>query len=94
LPAGRDDLLASIRGVGGASGGLRKVKDTEKRDRSAAAVPGAEPGAPSAPSPGAGAGSAGPDTQGGIAGAIQAALLQRKKKVSGSDDEKEDDDDW
>ncbi len=78
---GQDALLASIRGVGGAgAGGLRKVKATEKRDRSAAAVPGSEPSAPPLP-PG---GSATAADGGGLAGALAAALSQRKKKVSGS----------
>ena len=76
----RDSLLAAIRGTGG--GGLRKVKETEKRDRSGAAVPG---GASAVPPPG---GSESPATpagdQGGLAGALAAALSQRKKKVSGS----------
>lgn len=75
---GRDDLLASIRS--GGAGGLRKVKDTEKRDRSAAAVPGGESAAPAPPgAPATPAGDAG-----GLAGALQAALANRKKKVSGS----------
>jgi hypothetical protein len=73
--------MASIRS--GGKGGLRKVKDTEKRDRSAAAVPGAEPSAPPPP-PGPGGAPAGGDAQGGLAGALAAALSQRKKKVSGS----------
>lgn len=75
---GRDDLMAAIRG--GGTGGLRKVKDTEKRDRSAAQVPGGETGS-SAPdgAPPTPAGDAG-----GLAGALQAALAKRKTKVSGS----------
>lgn len=77
---GRDDLLASIRTSG--KGGLKKVSDTEKRDRSAAALPGGGAGAPDAPS-GGGAGAPAGDA-GGLAGALQAALNQRKKKVSGS----------
>jgi neural Wiskott-Aldrich syndrome protein len=83
---GRDGLLAAIRGSGGkAGGGLRKVKDSEKRDRSAAAVPGGESSAPPPP-PGAGPGSPGANggQEGGLAGALAAALSQRKKKVSGS----------
>ncbi|KIX10641.1 uncharacterized protein Z518_01725 [Rhinocladiella mackenziei CBS 650.93] len=91
---GRDELLAAIRGTGGkAGGGLRKVKESEKRDRSAAMVPGAESSA-SPPPPGAPGSPAGTADQGGLAGALAAALSQRKKKVSGSDDEKDDDDDW
>ena len=72
----RGDLLASIRTSG--TGGLRKVRDTEKRDRSAAAVPGTESTAPAPP----GGAPAAPDA--GLAGALQAALNKRKQKVSGS----------
>lgn len=88
LPAaggdGRDGLLAAIRGSGGKSGGgLRKVSENEKRDRSSAAVPGGETSATAAPgapgSPGGGA-----EPQGGLAGALAEALSRRKKKVSGS----------
>lgn len=75
---GRDDLLAAIRAGGGS--GLRKVKDTEKRDRSAVVVPGSDAATsaatPSAPAPGA--------DSAGLAGALQAALQKRKQKVSGS----------
>jgi hypothetical protein len=88
LPPGggdpHDSLLAAIRGSGGrAGGGLRKVKDSEKRDRSAAMVPGGE-GAVPAPSGAAPGSPAGGADQGGLAGALAAALSQRKKKVSGS----------
>lgn len=80
--AGRDNLLAAIRSSGG--GGLRKVRESEKRDRSAAMVPGTESSA-SAPPPAPGAaGGAGDAQAGGLAGALAAALQQRKKKVSGS----------
>jgi len=69
-------LLADIRG--GAR--LKKVSDQEKRDRSQAAVPGAEPPA--------GAASSGPATPGGgeagLAGALASALAARKAKVSHS----------
>ncbi|KAI4163581.1 MAG: hypothetical protein LQ342_002853 [Letrouitia transgressa] len=85
---GKEDVLASIRASGGIGGGrLKKVSESEKRDRSAAAVPGAAattsvaPSAPSAPSAG-----------GGLADALAVALSQRNKKVSASDDEDEDDD--
>ncbi|KAH7361215.1 hypothetical protein BKA66DRAFT_211952 [Pyrenochaeta sp. MPI-SDFR-AT-0127] len=84
--AGRDGLLADIRG--GAR--LKKVSDTEKRDRSAAAVPGSEPAG------GASGGASGPATPGadaGLAGALASALAARKAKVSHSDDES-DKDDW
>jgi Wiskott-Aldrich syndrome protein len=71
-PVERVGLLADIRG--GAK--LRKVDDSVKRDRSAAAVPGAEPAAGSpAPTPG-------PDA--GMAGALATALAQRKAKVANS----------
>ncbi|CAD0111112.1 unnamed protein product [Aureobasidium uvarum] len=73
---GRDNLLASIRG--GAR--LKKVSDQEKKDRSAAAVPGSEPPAPSGPSSGGGGG----DAAGGLAGALASALAARKSKVSHS----------
>ena len=79
---GRDDLLSSIKRTGGASGGgLRKVSEHEKKDRSHAAVPGAET---STASPAGAAAGAGGDAGGGLAGALAAALSQRKKKVSGS----------
>ncbi|EKG18067.1 EVH1 domain-containing protein [Macrophomina phaseolina MS6] len=88
MPAGgggRDDLLASIRG--GAK--LKKVSDSEKKDRSAAMVPGASSSPPPASS---GGGAAGAGADGGLAGALASALAARKSKVSHSDDE--DDDDW
>ncbi|KAL9609336.1 MAG: hypothetical protein Q9167_005881 [Letrouitia subvulpina] len=85
---GKEDVLASIRASGGIGGGkLKKVSESEKRDRSAAAIPGAAattsaaPSTPSAPSAG-----------GGLADALAVALSQRNKKVSASDDEDEDDD--
>ncbi|OSS50504.1 hypothetical protein B5807_05161 [Epicoccum nigrum] len=83
--AGRDGLLADIRG--GAR--LKKVSDTEKRDRSAAAVPGTEP----ASTPGAGPATPGGGGDSGLAGALASALAARKAKVSHSDDES-DKDDW
>lgn len=73
---GRDGLLADIRG--GAR--LKKVSDTEKKDRSAAAVPGSEP-------VGGAGGASGPATPGGeagLAGALASALAARKAKVSHS----------
>ncbi|KLJ10422.1 hypothetical protein EMPG_14210, partial [Blastomyces silverae] len=81
---GKDDLLASIR----AGTGLRKVKDTERRDRSAATVPGAGSETPSSPAASGGAGAGEPNS---MLGSLQAALNKRKQKVSGSDDEKSDD---
>ena len=71
---GRDNLLSDIRG--GAR--LKKVSDAEKRDRSAAIVPGSEPSA-GTPSPAP----AGP-ADGGLAGALASALAARKSKVSHS----------
>lgn len=54
------------------------MSDSEKRDRSAAMVPGStNESAAAAPSGGAG-------PQGGLAGALQDALAKRKQKVSGS----------
>ncbi|KAJ9635398.1 hypothetical protein H2199_008401 [Coniosporium tulheliwenetii] len=75
--------------VGGYQGGarLRKVSETEKKDRSAAAVPGA---ASASPAPGGGGGGG---ADGGLAGALASALAARKSKVSHSDDE-DDKDDW
>lgn len=74
-------MLASIRASGGIGGGrLKKVSDQEKRDRSAAMVPGGVPEIPSggaAPTPAAGGG-------GGLADALAAALSQRNKRVSAS----------
>jgi hypothetical protein len=58
------------------------VSESERRDRSAAAVPGAEPSA--AVSDGATTGAPGTDAGGGLAGALAAALSKRKKKVAGS----------
>ncbi len=74
--------MASIRASGGIGGGqLKKVSDSERRDRSAAKVPGGTEasvgGRTSSPTPNAGA-------EGGLAGAIAAALEKRKAKVSAS----------
>ncbi|KAF2839738.1 WH1-domain-containing protein [Patellaria atrata CBS 101060] len=81
----RGNLLADIRG--GAR--LKKVSDTEKRDRSGAMVPGQEApaGGPTASPAGANA------ADGGLAGALASALAARKSKVSHSDDE-DDKDEW
>lgn len=101
-------MLASIRATGGVGGGaLKKVSDKDKRDRSAAAVPGTEPSAPVGGAPPA------PPGGGGLGDALAAALNKRNKKVSASgmlphqilvaldssltkliDDEDDDDDDW
>ena len=73
-------MLASIRASGGVGGGgLKKVSDKDKRDRSAAAVPGSESSAPSGGAPAAPAGG-----DGGLQGALAAALSKRNKKVAGS----------
>lgn len=79
---GKDDVLASIRASGGIGGGrLKRVSDAERRDRSAALAPGATDGAAGArgslPAPNASA-------EGGLAGALAAALEKRKAKVSAS----------
>jgi len=80
VPApGKDDLLASIRATGGmGSGRLKKVSSQEKRDRSAAMVPGAGTSTPSA-----GVSQSG-STGGGLADALAQALSARNKKVSAS----------
>ena len=57
---------------------LKKVPDHVKRDRSAAAVPGASTDVPPPP------GSAPAAPGGGLANALADALNKRKKKVSGS----------
>ena len=72
--------MASIRGADGGGPRLRKVKSSEKRDRSSAMVPG---GAPSSPAPASGGGAAG-GGGGGLADALQQALMARNKKVSAS----------
>lgn len=74
-------MLASIRASGGIGGGrLKKVSDQEKRDRSAAAVPGAPAGTSQAgiPKPAASGSS------GGLGDALALALSARNKKVSAS----------
>lgn len=70
--------MAAIRASGGQGGvGLRRVKDSDKKDRSGALVPGgANESSAAASTTGA--------PQGGLAGALQDALKQRKQRVSGS----------
>ncbi|SMR53276.1 unnamed protein product [Zymoseptoria tritici ST99CH_3D1] len=80
---GRGGLLADIQ----KGARLKKVSDQEKRDRSAAAVPGGEAAAPAPGGAGGGDAAAG----GGLADALASALAARKSKVSHSDDEKSDD---
>lgn len=71
--------MASIRASGGkGGGGLRKVSEAEKKDRSGAHVPGGANESSSGTPSGGGA------PQGGLAGALQDALAKRKQKVSGS----------
>ena len=65
--------MAAIR----AGTGLRKVKESDRRDRSAAAIPGSANESASAAPAGGAAG-------GGMMGALQEALNKRKQKVSGS----------
>ena len=74
---GRGTLLADIRG--GAR--LKKVSASEKKDRSAAMVPGSGSSGPSAPGTGPSGGGA---ADGGLAGALASALAARKSKVSHS----------
>lgn len=105
---GKEDVLASIRASGGVGGGkLKKVSESEKRDRSAAAIPGASADGPSG---GASAPPAPSGGGGGLADALAAALSQRNKKVSASGkhralpdsriysngilDDEDEDDDW
>lgn len=73
--------MSAIRQSGGkGGGGLRKVNDLEKKDRSGAFVPGAANESSGASGGGGGGGA----PQGGLAGALQDALAKRKQKVSGS----------
>jgi hypothetical protein len=72
--AGQAGLLADIRG--GAK--LKRVSSQEKRDRSAAAVPGGEPASTPSGAP------ATPGGEAGLAGALASALAARKAKVSHS----------
>jgi hypothetical protein len=76
----RADLLAGIQKAGGI-GALKKIDRSQIRDRSGAAVPGGDTGPAGSGLPPAGASSGG---DGGLAGALAAALNQRKKKVSAS----------
>ena len=80
-PGVKEDVLASIRASGGIGGGrLKKVSDQEKRDRSAAAVPGAAISTSQAGiSKPAASGSSG-----GLGDALALALSARNKKVSAS----------
>ncbi|KAG0651443.1 Proline-rich LAS17 [Hyphodiscus hymeniophilus] len=86
---GRANLLADISKAGGI-GALKKVDRTQVRDRSAAIVPG---GASDTGPAGSGLPPTGAGADGGLAGALAAALNKRKQKVSASDDEA-DDEDW
>ncbi|POS84515.1 hypothetical protein EPUL_002103, partial [Erysiphe pulchra] len=81
----RSNLLAGIQKAGGI-GCLKKVDPSKIRDRSQAIVPG------SSENKSSGTEGANLGADGGLAGALAAALNKRKKKVSTSDDEAEDDD--
>ena len=77
----KEDVLASIRASGGIGGGrLKKVSDQEKRDRSAAAVPGAATGTSQVGNSKPAANASG----GGLGDALALALSARNKKVSAS----------
>ncbi|KAI9779197.1 MAG: hypothetical protein M1816_003654 [Peltula sp. TS41687] len=92
---GQEDVLASIRATGGIGGGrLRKVDESQKRDRSAVAIPGSGGGAGSGADHNTSSSSTPAATGGdvGLAGALAAALSKRKTRVSQSDDEEEEDD--
>ncbi|RKF55303.1 putative wh1 domain-containing protein [Golovinomyces cichoracearum] len=81
----RSDLLAGIQKAGGI-GALKKVDRSQIRDRSQANICGSseiKSSGDEVPSGGA---------NGGLAGALAAALNKRKKKVSASDDEAEEED--
>ncbi|PBP19261.1 WH1 domain-containing protein [Diplocarpon rosae] len=86
----RADLMANIQKAGGI-GALKKVDSSQIRDRSQAMVPGGDTGPAGSGLPPAGATGAG---DGGLAGALAAALNKRKQKVSTSVDDEADDDDW
>lgn len=74
-------MLADINKAGGI-GALKKVDPSQVRDRSAALVPGgADTGPAGSGLPPAGATSG---ADGGLAGALAAALNKRKQKVSAS----------
>lgn len=70
---------------------LRKVADSEKKDRSGALVPGSESASAAPASGGAGGGDGG---QAGMAGALAAALAKRKTKVQKDSDDEKSDDEW
>lgn len=74
-------MLAGIQQAGGI-GSLKKVDRSQVRDRSAAQVPGgaADDNGPA----GSGMPPSGAGADGGLAGALAAALNKRKKKVSAS----------
>ena len=80
-PPGKDDLLASIRATGGVgSSRLKRVSSQEKRDRSAAMMPGAGSSIPAAGVSQTNLTGGG----GGLADALAQALSARNKKVSAS----------
>lgn len=87
--AGRDALLASIRGVGG----IGALKKTDKSQLEKPSVLLLEARGEPTPAPSSGGGApAAPGQPESLADALASALNKRKDKVAASDDE--DDDDW
>ena len=86
--AGRDALLASIRGAG--IGGLKKV-DKSQLDKPSVLLQEAR-GEPVSAPPAQSPGGAAPGQPASLADALAAALSSRKAKVANSDDES--DGDW
>lgn len=81
VDGGRDALLSAIRGAGGI-GSLKKTDKTQLEKPSVLLQEAKGEAPPASASP----------ADGGLAGALAAALSQRKNKVAQSDDE--DDDEW
>ncbi|KAI1195165.1 hypothetical protein F5X97DRAFT_249715 [Nemania serpens] len=88
VDSGRSAVLSGIQMAGGVRS-LKKVDRTQIRDRSAAAVGGADTGPHGSGLPPAGVTPAGPE--GSMADALAKALSARKSKVRDSDDENSDD---
>lgn len=86
--AGRDDLLASIRGVNS-----KKLRKTETVDKSAPAVPGAA-AATAAVGTGGGSSSGGAAPPTDMASQLAAMLGERNKKVAVAQSDNESDEDW
>ncbi|KAI0802469.1 hypothetical protein GGR55DRAFT_665694 [Xylaria sp. FL0064] len=87
--AGHAAMLAGIQQAGGI-GALKKVDRSQIRDRSAAAVPGADTGPHGSGLPPAGV-TPGGGQEGNMADALARALQERQIRTRGSDDEKSDD---